>query len=879
MTYNGKGSLQYNLSSQYLKAGGEGEIYDIIGQSGLVAKIYKPGKVSSDKERKLIRMVNFPPDKDVLSQIAWPQDVLYNAGKFVGFVMPKMNINEDLNVIYEYGSSAKYHNMQWENRIIIAKNLCVVLQHIHNSGYVCGDLNPKNISVDPKTGIVVFLDTDSYHIEDGNNIYRCDVGIPEYLPIEIQRKMRGGSNLATAALPTFSKDTDNFALAIHIFQLLMNGVHPFACAIITSQSSVTAPQPSDNIERGEFPFIHNKSGIKIPVFAPKITILPKDMQDLFKRAFIDGHNSPSVRPKPNEWYTALNSLTQELKACKKIAHHQYYKSLLSCPWCNVDKSYNEILNNALASTQTVIKPPFAPPKPQVKPPKTITPASVTAKKIIFIVIFFALLISFIGLIFYSTRQKNIDDTMIEQAQIDSNFAFVTEAVNFRKTPEVRDDNIITQIVANAKVELFEILDNSWVKIIHNGTEGYVYGDYLKIIPSEVPGLYVGNTYQGNKNLKDAVIWIRRNAKDGGNYTIVLGKDETINNANFSFKNLNVRITIKTASTEHSVKYSVTKPSYPLITVGPGVNFILEDGVNLIGLQKDSSRLVRVQGGTFTMSGGSIIDSIDGGGVIVEDKGTFIMNNGLISGNSRKDDIAGSGGVQINNGTFTMNNGTIRWNSTTNHGGGVGLSSGTFTMNDGIITDNSSNGCGGGVYIGNGDFIMNNGTIRANKSRISSGDYHPGGGGVYISQGTFTMNNGTINENTSNYLGGGVNIHQGTFTMNNGSINGNLTERSGGGVCVVEKGTFTMNDGIISGNSANIFGGGVCIDYGGTFTKSNKSGIIYGSNAPAGQANRAPDNSKGHAVFFNDSSARIRNTTAGTNQGMNTGQRGTAGGWQ
>jgi len=367
MTYNGKGNIQYNLPPKPLKAGGEGEIYDIIGQSSSVAKIYKPGKVNPEKERKLIRMINFPPDKSALSQIAWPQDVLYdNAGKFVGFVMPKMKINEDLNVIYEYGSSAKYPNMQWENRIIIAKNLCVVLHYIHEIGYVCGDLNPKNISVDPKTGFVVFLDTDSYHIEDGNKIYRCDVGMPEYLPAEIQKKMRGGSNLATASLPTFSVDTDNFALAIHIFQLLMNGVHPFACAIIPSQSSVTFPQPSDNIERGEFPFMQSIPGISIPVFAPKITILPQDIQDLFKRTFIDGHNSPSVRPKPEEWHTALESLGHNLKTCKKVSHHQYYENLKSCPWCEANESFNKTLNKVTLS-QTQIKPQVVPPKPYVTP--------------------------------------------------------------------------------------------------------------------------------------------------------------------------------------------------------------------------------------------------------------------------------------------------------------------------------------------------------------------------------------------------------------------------------------------------------------------------------------------------------------------------------
>ena len=380
MIFKGKGAIQYKLSDK-LTSGGEAEIFDISGNPDLVAKIYKPGKASPNKERKLVRMIDFPPDISVLKQIAWPKDVLYNAGRqFVGFVMPKMNINEDLNVIYEYGSTAKYPHMLWENRLIIAENLCVVLNCVHEAGHTCGDLNPRNISVDPKTGFIVFLDTDSYHIQDGTNTYRCDVGIPEYLPAEVQLKMRGGG-LASAQLPTFSKNTDNFALAIHIFQLLMNGVHPFACAIIPSQVSVTAPQPSDNIIKGAFPFMMDIPGVKIPVFAPKITILPQEMQDLFKRAFIDGHSKPDIRPDSVQWHTALKKLRiDDLKTCGNIPYHQYYKQLQACPWCDVNNAFSQSVQRKPTLTQTrIIQPNYAPPPtPVAAVPIRTYPASPVA---------------------------------------------------------------------------------------------------------------------------------------------------------------------------------------------------------------------------------------------------------------------------------------------------------------------------------------------------------------------------------------------------------------------------------------------------------------------------------------------------------------------
>ena len=339
MIYKGKGGKQYNLEQAPFAQGGEGKVYNIVGNAKIVAKLYKNNLNTVEKERKLVTMVDNPPDQAVMTQISWPLDVLYdNNNSFVGFIMPKLNINEDLNVIYEYGSSAKYPNIPWTNKIVIAKNLCAVLDAVHSAGHVVGDLNPKNISVDPNTGHIVFVDTDSYHIEENGNVYRCNVGMPEYLPVEIQRKMQGG--LSNAQLPTFTQHTDDFALAVHIFQLLMNGTHPFACRILPSQASVVFPQPTDNILNGVFPFMQPTAGIAIPVYAPPIDILPKEMQKLFERAFITGHSDPQIRPNAEEWYNALCKLEKELVVCKKVSHHEYHKDVKKCPWCSADQNFN-----------------------------------------------------------------------------------------------------------------------------------------------------------------------------------------------------------------------------------------------------------------------------------------------------------------------------------------------------------------------------------------------------------------------------------------------------------------------------------------------------------------------------------------------------------
>ena len=160
----------------------------------------------------------------------------------------------------------------------------------------------------------------------------------------------------------------------------------------------------------------------------------------------------------------------------------------------------------------------------------------------------------------------------------------------------------------------------------------------------------------------------------------------------------------------------------------------------------------------------------------------------------------------------------------------------------------------------------------------------GGKGSNMPAGLFNMNGGGIKNNINSLdYGGGVQVKNGTFTMNNGVISGNMVTihyGNGGGVLVNSGGTFIMNGGVISGNQAASGGGGVCVESSGVFTKSGSGGVIYGSNAPEGQANRASKNNA-HAVWvlFAHNSALIRNTTARISQALDSRVRGAAGGWE
>jgi len=303
-TYQGNKGQSYATIEPALGKGGEGSVYSIQGRADLVAKVFTDSFRTEKKKRKLLVMLAKPITS---SAVAWPQDVIFENGKFVGYVMRKLNRPKDLNEIYDPSGPLK--SLKLRPRVLMAQNLCAAIYAVHQAGQVCGDLNPKNIQVEPDYRVTL-VDTDSYHLTgtDGK-LFSCSVGREEYLPAEIQKKLKIGHTLDTAPQPTFSRESDLFALAIHIFALVMNGCHPFSTAVspiaIKKQPSITNPQPQENIASGSSPFFVSKPGLTIPTYAPQITVLPKAIQDLFVKAFCDGHVTPGARPSSKEWYDAL----------------------------------------------------------------------------------------------------------------------------------------------------------------------------------------------------------------------------------------------------------------------------------------------------------------------------------------------------------------------------------------------------------------------------------------------------------------------------------------------------------------------------------------------------------------------------------------------
>lgn len=367
--YHAANGAIYKIKEERLARGGEGSIHEIENMPEYVAKIFRKNKRSSAREEKIGKMVLNKAPEGVLRCVTWPLEVLYDENGFAGYVMKRVKCSASLSELY---SDSKYDLLV---RTYAAYNLCAAIEEIHNMGQVCGDFNPRNICInldgkDKDVYKVTLVDTDSYHFIADENVYRCEVGLAEYLAPELQQKISGEITLKNAPLPTFTRETDLFALAVHVFCLLMNGSHPFACAKKTEsffntmeqmtgaeiRESVVAPQPIENIKSGFFPFYIRRMNVDIPTYAPEFESLEPELQELFVQTFVEGYKNPKRRVQADEWVAVLGTVIEKFheKTVRCPAEHIYFKHMTGCPYCEVQKKMERIMGKEF------IEPPSMP---------------------------------------------------------------------------------------------------------------------------------------------------------------------------------------------------------------------------------------------------------------------------------------------------------------------------------------------------------------------------------------------------------------------------------------------------------------------------------------------------------------------------------------
>lgn len=319
--------------------GGEARVYAVPPDEKLVAKVYhKPGETH---RRKLTAMLANPPENPAAAQghisIAWPVDLLMagdrsntdrmgSVQRVIGFLMPRV---QGMNSLLDfYNPKTRRQKCPFFNYLYLhrtARNIAAAVGALHARGYCVGDVNESNILVSD-TALVTLVDTDSFQVRDPHTgvIYRCGVGKPEFTPPELQGKNFGQIDRAP--------EHDLFGLAVLIFQLLMEGTHPFSGIF---QGTGDPPPYAARIAAGHFTYsVRRQVPYKVTPIAPNWEILHPTLRQLFVKCFEDGHSQPHLRPSAQTWQAALKEAESALVTCAANNQHRYSNHLKTCPWCD-----------------------------------------------------------------------------------------------------------------------------------------------------------------------------------------------------------------------------------------------------------------------------------------------------------------------------------------------------------------------------------------------------------------------------------------------------------------------------------------------------------------------------------------------------------------
>ncbi|MFG6086118.1 helix-hairpin-helix domain-containing protein [Stenotrophomonas indicatrix] len=330
-----------------LGRGGEGTVFEVEGKPDSAAKIYLAA-ISSERADKLLAMAALRTA--ALDQLtAWPTDVLRQSdGRVCGFVMANLGASKDIHKLYSPKSRlADFPQADWRLVVRAALNTARAFSVLHKAGHLVGDVNHGGVRVSPDA-TVRLIDTDSFQITHQGRTFLCEVGVQDFTPPELHGK--------AFKQVTRTANHDNFGLAVLIFQMLMNGRHPFA-----GRYSGPGDMP---IEKAipEFRYAYGKDIARTRMSPPPLSALPATaspwVADLWEKAFGPEGAKLGGRPKAEDWVQALTKLEQNFRRCASRPSHFHFNGLTECPWCPIERAGIELFGGAAVVIPKLASGPF-----------------------------------------------------------------------------------------------------------------------------------------------------------------------------------------------------------------------------------------------------------------------------------------------------------------------------------------------------------------------------------------------------------------------------------------------------------------------------------------------------------------------------------------
>lgn len=337
--------------------GGEGTVYRTALPAGMAVKLYHESRKDREKKLHALLQRNLPDKVEGCLMAAVPQALVYDeSGNFSGYLMPLISSRIDLNDFRQEELRKTYFpTFDWRDMILLSYNLAECVNHMHQSGIVLGDVNPRNFLIRSDLTLCL-VDVDSCCVSDPDTgeSFPCEVGMNSLLAPELQ-----GINLSKGG--PFTQYSDCFSLAVLIFLLLM-GSHPFLCARETPGFEEVSV--GMEILQGNSAYFRNVENRRVPSYALPLEILTPRVRELFARAFTYTAEEVSVqiekRPTAQEWMDALQEMAaQPYKKCRNNPAHYYLDTLAQCPFCKTENRSAPVLTVENASVAPLFSANFS----------------------------------------------------------------------------------------------------------------------------------------------------------------------------------------------------------------------------------------------------------------------------------------------------------------------------------------------------------------------------------------------------------------------------------------------------------------------------------------------------------------------------------------
>lgn len=333
-------ACQRGVITEYIKPlgkGAYGEAHLITyEEKPVVLKVFREGaelQPLRNNAKDLLRRKNPSPRR-----LAYPVDgIAHREGGLAGYVMEYIphdvfhTVLDCLRPSVEVAGASKEISL-WA-RCRTAANFAALLQQVHGSGWVYGDISSTNLLMHPRTGEVRAIDPDNLRPQGNEHrgkrlklpyVYTYPYGDPFVL-------QNGGGT---------SVESDRHSLAVLLFHLLCWD-SPFAGRM--TNVVLTDDKLDEFSRRPIFSFDpENDQNRATPEAAPAACILwpmlPRFVQEKFSQTFTAGLNDPSARVRDSSWRDVMTRLADLVTCCSGCGCEYYaaplenlFSEKLKCP--------------------------------------------------------------------------------------------------------------------------------------------------------------------------------------------------------------------------------------------------------------------------------------------------------------------------------------------------------------------------------------------------------------------------------------------------------------------------------------------------------------------------------------------------------------------